>query len=706
MPKDKTLPDDRFLNRELSWLEFNRRVLEQAANANVPVLERAKFLAITSNNLDEFVMVRVGSLKLQASRNSGVKDPSGMTVSEQLAAVAACTHQMVDRQYTIFRDEVMPSLDANEIRRVDLANAKPEKIEAAEGKFRSDIVPVISPQIVSQHRPFPLLQGLAMYLCVALEAESESADGGPDEADFAIVPLGKVFSRMVPLPGDRGFNYVLLEDLVSHFIDEFFPGRVVRGTTAFRVVRNADVELREDEAPDLMIGMEDLLEGRRMSRVVRLEYSKSASDEIVAFLSEKMELVSDDLYPIAGPLDLTYLFGLHGLEGFDSLRDGPWPAQRHSAIEPGESLFTAIAAGDILMVHPYETFDPVVRLIEEAADDPNVLAIKQALYRTSKKSPIVAALMRAAEAGKYVSAIVELKARFDEARNIEWAREMEQAGVQVIYGVRGLKTHAKICVIVRREETGINRYVHFGTGNYNEVTANIYSDISLLTCQEEMGADASSFFNAVTGASQPQPMHHLNAAPLTLRNKILELIDGERARSRQGQKAEIIAKMNALVDTDVIDALYQASMEGVKIRLNIRGVCCLRPGVKDLSETIRVVSIIDRYLEHARIFSFHHGGDRQLFISSADWMPRNLNRRVELLTPILDADCRDKLRQILSTYFKDDVAAWEMQPGGNYKKVKSGDTAYRCQARLQQMAVRTASDALPGGAAQFKAHTK
>lgn len=716
MSKDKPTPDDssdelpidRFLNRELSWLEFNRRVLEQAADNNVPVLERAKFLAITSNNLDEFVMVRVGSLKLQASRNSGVKDPSGMTVSEQLGAVAACTHQMVDRQYTIYRDEVVPSLDANAIRRIDLADAKPEKVEAAEQKFRSDMLPVISPQIVSQHRPFPLLQGLAMYLCVSLEADpdADGEQGDAPEPDFAIVPLGKAFSRMVPLPGDRGFNYVLLEDLVSHFIEEFFPGRVVRGTAAFRVVRNADVELREDEAPDLMVGMEDLLEGRRMSRVVRLEYSKSASDEIVAFLSEKMELVSDDLYPIKGPLDLTYLFGLHGLEGFDSLRDEPWPAQRHSAIEPGESLFAAINKADVLMVHPYESFDPVVRLIEEAAGDPNVLAIKQALYRTSKKSPIVAALMRAAEAGKYVSAIVELKARFDEARNIEWAREMEQAGVQVIYGVRGLKTHAKICIIVRREETGINRYVHFGTGNYNEVTANIYSDISLLTCQEEMGADASSFFNAVTGASQPQPMHHLNAAPLTLRNKILESIDGERARSRQGQKAEIIAKMNALVDTDVIDALYRASMDGVKIRLNIRGVCCLRPGVKGLSETIRVVSIIDRYLEHARIFSFRHGGDRQLFISSADWMPRNLNRRVELLTPILDADCRDKLRRILATYFKDDVAAWEMQPGGSYKKINTGEPPYRCQARLQQMAVRTAADALPSGMAQFTTHTK
>ena len=731
MPKDKpapedSLPDDRFLNRELSWLEFNRRVLEQAADADVRVLERAKFLAITSNNLDEFVMVRVGSLKLQATRNSGVTDPSGMTVSEQLAAVAACTHQMVERQYTIFREQVAASLEAAGIVRVDLRDTTTEHRRAAEDKFRHDFLPVITPQIVSQHRPFPLLQGLAMYLCVSLESEGgvtavqdaaagashashasqEKPSDAPEGPDFAIIPMGKVFPRMVSLPSPRGYSYVLSEDLIKYHVGELFPGRKVRGVAAFRVVRNADVELREDEAADLMVGMEDLLEGRRMSRVVRLEFTRDASDEIVGFLSEKMELVSDDLYRIAGPLDLTYLFGLHGLEGFDSLRDDPWPAQRHAAIDPQQSVFESIAAGDILMVHPYESFDPVVRLIEEAAGDPDVLSIKQALYRTSKRSPIVAALMRAAEAGKYVSAIVELKARFDEARNIEWAREMEQAGVQVIYGVRGLKTHAKICLIVRREETGINRYVHFGTGNYNEVTAKTYSDISLLTCQEEMGADASSFFNAVTGASQPQPMHHLHAAPLTLRNKILDLIDGERARSRQGQKAEIVAKMNALVDTEVIDALYAASMDGVKIRLNIRGVCCLRPGVKGLSETIRVVSIIDRYLEHARIFSFRHGGDWQLFISSADWMPRNLNRRVELLTPILDVRCRDKLQDILATYFKDDVSAWRMQPEGNSIPTVPKGAGYRCQAKLQAVAVRRAADAAVGGRNPFASYAR
>jgi polyphosphate kinase len=709
----RPLPPDRFLSRELTWLEFNRRVLEQAAVPALPLLERAKFLAIASSNLDEFFMVRVGSLKLQYDRNPSGMDPSGMTVAQQLATVAKVTRDLVKRQYELYNQNFLPEIAERGIERVNLDQASSRTLLAAREKFEEEIEMVISPQIVSQHRPFPLLQGLGLYICVRLKATVGAIETPgmteEDPWDFAVVPLGKILPRVVQLPPDEAtmsqtYRYVLLEELITHCIADLFPSREVVECVTFRIVRNADVELREDEAFDLMVGMEDVLETRRLSRVVRLEYSSGASDATLAFLSEKMELIANDLFPIDGPLDLTYLFSLSGLEGFENLKDEPWPSQRHPLIDPNQSMFANVAANNLLLVHPYERFDPVVRLIEEAANDPGVLSIKQALYRTSRNSPIVAALMKAARAGKYVSAIVELKARFDEARNIDWAREMELAGVQVIYGIRGLKTHAKVCIIVRRERTGIVRYIHFGTGNYNEVTAQLYSDISLLTCDEDLGADATSFFNGVTGASQPQPMNLLSAAPLTLRQRILDLIDGETQRSRQGQKGEIVAKMNALADTDVIDALYRASQAGVRIRLNIRGVCCLRPGVKGLSETIEVTSVIDRYLEHARIFSFRHGGDRLMFISSADWMPRNLDRRVELFVPIIDPANRDKLRQVLSSYFKDNASAWRMDASGLYTQVPTVGRAYRCQYRLHRRAVESARTSSVHQQSQFETY--
>ena len=703
------LPTDRFINRELSWLEFNQRVLDQAADTSLPLLERAKFLAITSSNLDEFVMVRIGSLKLQYERNSLVRDPTGLTVAEQLQAVAG-RYKEITRQYSVLLDSLEPLLADVDIRRVNLNDCSDKCSEVADHRFHNDVFAVLSPQAVFQERPFPLLQGLGVHLCVRLKAvpnltqRSVAADAKHPEWEFAIVPLGRTVPRLLPMPSERGHAYVLLEELVAHFIDDFFPGREVAECIAFRITRNADVELQEDSAADLMVGMEDVLESRRQSRVVRLEYSAGASDPMTTFLSENMQLRSQDLFPIDGPLDLTYLFTLHGLEGFDSLRDEPWPSQSTPEIDPAESMFTTIAGGDLLMVHPYERFDPVVRLIEEAAVDPDVLAIKQVLYRTSRNSPIVAALMRAAEHGKYVSVIVELKARFDEARNIEWAREMEQAGVQVIYGIRGLKTHAKVCIIVRRQTQGIVRYMHFGTGNYNEVTANLYSDVSMLTCHEELGSDATAFFNGVTGASQPQQLQHLAAAPMTLRNRIIDLIEAETRRCLEGQKAEIVAKVNALVDTEVIDSLYRASQAGVKIQLNVRGICCLKPGVKKLSESIRVVSIVDRYLEHARIIYFRHGGNNELFISSADWMPRNLDRRVELLIPVDDEGCRKKLLDTLRAYFKDNANTWEMQPAGTYKRIRSNDDPVRAQKLLYDRACKSMLNVKQSRRASFETH--
>lgn len=679
------LPADRFINRELSWLEFNERVLDQAADPSLPLLERAKFLAISSSNLDEFMMVRVGSLQMQYRRNSMVRDASGLTVGEQLMAVAHRCDVFTKRQYNILSDSLEPLLAEHNVKRIDLNDCSDRCQDTAERRFRSDVLAVISPQAIFEERPFPLLQGLGVHLCIRLKSDQKSG-GDPESSpwDFAVIPLGRTVPRVVLMPSDRGHSYVLLEDLIRHFIGDFFPGREIVECIAFRITRNADIELQEDAASDLMVGMEEVLESRRQSRVTRLEYSQDTSDAMLAFLSEKMQVRGQDLYPISGPLDLSYLFTLYGLEGFDALRNDAWPPQRIPRIDPSENMFSSISRGDILLLHPYESFDPIVRLIEEASIDPDVLAIKQVLYRTSRNSPIISALKRAAENGKFVSVIVELKARFDEARNIEWAREMEQSGVQVIYGIRGLKTHAKICIIVRREPQGIVRYMHFGTGNYNEVTATLYGDVSLLTCNEEIGADASAFFNAVTGASQPQKLRHLDSAPTTLRKRIIDLINAETQRCIEGQRAEIFAKINALVDTEVIDALYRASQAGVKIQLNVRGVCCLRPGVPGLSENIRVNSIVDRFLEHARIMHFRHGGDSELFISSADWMPRNLDRRVEIMVPIDDIACREKLMNSLLTYFQDNCNSWEMQADGSYIRSQSEKQAVRAQKRLYE----------------------
>lgn len=713
-----------FFNRELSWLEFNQRVLEHAESAEQPLLERAKFLAITGSNLDEFFMVRVGGLKLQYERNPMVRDPANLTIGEQLSAISDRCHVLQRDQYRILNELLEPSLEEAGIKRLRLDHAGQRAKVAADHWFQQEVLSVLSPQSLYHDLPFPMLPGLQLQICVRLEElpDSETALAPPkpfrsSEAEtsqpskplgsqFAVIPLGRVINRLVTLPVEKGYGFVLLEDLVKFHIDDFFPGRKVLDCTTFRITRNADIQLREDAAPDLMIGMEEVLESRRQSRCVRLELSSDASEATIAYLTETLGVTSQDLFKLDGPLDLTYLFQLVSLEGFRSLRSEPWPSQGSPQIEPSESMFANIARGDCMLIHPYERFDPVVRFIEEAATDPDVLAIKQILYRTSRNSPIVDALKRAAERGKYVTAIVELKARFDEARNIEWAREMERAGVQVIYGVRGLKTHAKVCIIVRREPHGIVRYMHFGTGNYNEVTAGIYSDVSLLTCNEVLGEDATKFFNAVTGASQPNAMQYLAAAPTNMRSRLLGLIEAETQRCIQGQEAEIIAKLNALVDTDVINALYDASRAGVKVRLNIRGVCCLVPGVKEMSKTIEVVSIVDRFLEHARVIYFKHGGDEQIFISSADWMPRNLDRRVELLIPVLRPDHKKRLHSMLLTYFKDNTHSWRLQPSGRYERLAPTGkrVATRAQSVLYNQAVTAKRRAEQSGHSTFETH--
>ena len=691
----------RFLNRELSWLEFNQRVLDEARDESLPLLERLKFLAITASNLDEFFMVRVGGLRLLVEQGITRADPAGMSPAEQLSAISRRAHQMVQQQQTCFADLETKLAEAG-IRRVLGKDLSERQARAVEQVFESEIFSVVTPMAVAAASELPLLTNQMSHVCVQLKPEAASA-GQPR---FAIIPLGRSLPRFLTLGADRGYSFVLLEDVVGRFVGRFFPGEEVTGHAVFRITRNADFTLRDDLATDLLAGMEGILTARKHGQCVRLEIDAAAPATLVAFLTQALRVGTDDIFSTTAPVDLASFMQLTDLAGFDPLKYEPWPPQPTPDIEPGASLFPLLARQDVLLYHPYQSFDPVLRFVEEAAADPDVLAIKQILYRTSRSSPIVAALARAAQRGKYVTAIVELKARFDEARNIEWARALEENGVQVIYGVKGLKTHAKTCIVVRREPHGVVRYVHFGTGNYNEITARIYSDASLLTSNEELGADAVGFFNAITGYSQPQRYRKIEAAPTGLRPRLIELIEGETHRQQQGQKAHINVKVNSLVDPEIINALYAASQAGVPVRLNVRGVCCLRPGVAGLSENISVVSIVDRYLEHARILNFHHGGDELVFISSADWMPRNLDRRIELLVPVEDPPCKSRLIDILGTYFEDNVKARHLQGDGSYTRGKGRGKRKprRSQELLYEDARRRVKEAEQSQQTTFEPH--
>jgi polyphosphate kinase len=675
-----------YINRELSWLEFNQRVLDEASDPEIPLLERLKFLAITATNLDEFFMVRVGGLQLLVENGNHQPDPAGMTPEEQLRAVSDRAHRMLIDQYACFHDQLEPRLTEAGIRRIRSGELNDRQTRVMDQIFESEIFSVLTPMAVTGRDDFPPLANQTLNVLVRLSAAGDG-DGSPR---FAVIPFGRSVSRFLTLSADRGYSYILFEDVVAKFVGRFFAGEQVLECVPFRITRNADLSIREDQAADLLAGMTAILNARKRSDCVRLEVANGASRVALGFLQEVLELSERDVFEAPGPVDLSSFAQLAELAGFESLRYEPWPPQRAPEIEPGRSMFELLARRDVVLYHPYQSFEPVLKLIEEAANDPDVLAIKQILYRTSRNSPIVAALARAAQRGKYVTAIVELKARFDEARNIEWARNLEQAGVQVIYGVKGLKTHAKLCVIMRREPHGIQRYMHFGTGNYNESTARIYSDVSLLTSNEELGADAVSFFNAITGYSQPPRYRKIEAAPIGLRGKLLEMIEIETKHKEQGGSAEITAKLNSLVDAEIIEALYRASQAGVKIRLNVRGICCLRPGVKGISENIEVVSIVDRFLEHARVFHFHHGADDRVFLSSADWMPRNLDRRIELLVPVEDPDYRHRLIDILQAYFDDNVKAHRLMPDGSYKRAKptGRKKPYRSQQVLYEEACK------------------
>lgn len=694
-----TIAPEHFINREMSWLEFNQRVLDQAMDPDVPLLERLKFLAITTSNLDEFFMVRVGGLQLQHKAKVRSTDPAGLSVVDQLAAIRKRSLEMVQSQYQVYLQELEPALAKHGILRVPIEDCQLKHREVIHRVFEDEIEAVLSPMGIDEDRDFPLLLSRLLYVGVELEAPGQES-----QRRYALIPLGKVLPRILTLPTENGFSFGLLENTVQCLLQDFFPGEKILSSAAFRITRNADISLQEDAAADLLHGMKEMLQQRKTAECVRLEIEDHVSDTMLKFLQTKLRISENETFVTPSPIDLSFLMGLSGIEGFDHLRNSPWPPQHNPAIDPSLPMFHTIAEQDILLCHPYDSYEPVVRFIEEAADDPDVLAIKQTLYRTSRNSAIVGALRRAAERGKYVTTIVELKARFDEARNIEWAEELEEAGVQVIYGVKRLKTHAKVCIIVRREPKGIVRYMHFGTGNYNESTAQLYSDVSYMTCDPELGRDASSFFNAITGYSQPQQYMALEAAPMGLRKKLLNLIDSEIERRKQGQQAVIMAKLNALVDAKLIAALYRASQAGVTVKLNIRGICCLRPGVPGLSENITVISIVDRLLEHARVFYFRHGGDDLAFISSADWMPRNLDKRVELLVPVADKSCKKRLIEILATYFHDTKNCWSLQPSGEYVRRSDAERPFRSQEVLYESAVRALRAAEQRRTTTFEPH--
>ena len=671
-----------FFNRELSWLRFNQRVLDEACNTHVPLLDRLNFLAITASNLDEFFMVRVGQLTLLAADGITKTDPAGHTPADQLALIAGRVRRMVEDQYACYRGALLPSLAREGIRRVAAGDLDEMQFDVLRQFFEKTVFPVVTPMAVRDDQPFPLLVNLGLNIAVRLRPGQRG-----NKPLFAVIPAGASLDRFVQVPVESGYAYVLLEDVITLFIHRLFPGETVAEAAPFRLTRNADLSIEEDLATDFLAEMQSLLSRRRLGECVRLELAGHASRTLTYFLRRSLRIAERSVYRIDGPLDLSAFRKLASLQGFESLRHASWPPQPNPAIDLRRSIFDELSQRSVLLAHPYESFDPVVRLVEEASADPNVMAIKQILYRTSPDSPIVAALRRAAERGKYVTVIVELKARFDEAQNIGWARQLEEAGVQVIYGVKGFKTHAKLCIVVRREPGGVVRYLHFGTGNYNDRTARNYSDIGYMTRDEDLATDASAFFNAITGYSVPHQFLKLEAAPTGLRRKLQELIEGEAQRQKHGQRGLIMAKMNSLVDPQLIRLLYRASRAGVKILLNVRGICCLRPGLKNLSENISVVSIVDRLLEHSRIFYFHQGGEPRVFISSADWMPRNLDRRIELMVPVEDATCRRKLVGILRTCFADNVKSSRLCPDGSYQPAETaGRRRLRSQEALYQQA--------------------
>jgi polyphosphate kinase len=679
------LHDRRFLfNRELSWLEFNRRVLEEALDESHPLLERLKFLSIFSTNLDEFFMIRVSGLKEQMSENVAEVSPDGMTVAEQLKEIRERLKPMLAEQMMCLREDVLPRLAAEGITIWPYDSLNKDEQKNINEYFLNYVFPVLTPQAVDASHPFPYVSNLSLNLGLTLiPADISGSETAEDSSElrFARIKLPPNVSRLVPV-GDSGIKFTLLGEVIAANVDKLFPGMMVIDCHMFRVTRDADIELREDEAGDLLRTMEQELRRKRHRFPVRLEVHSAMPDEMVKFFAASIGLAEDDVYRINGVINIPDLMHLYGLN-VPELRDKPIPVVIPPAFRQKKNVFEVIRQGDVLLHHPFMAYSSVTDFVSAAASDPDVQAIKICLYRTGKDSPVIKALMRASERGKQVAALVELKARFDEENNIEWARKLEKEGVHVVYGLRGLKTHCKLALVIRREGNQLRRYVHFATGNYNPTTSRIYTDIGILTADEEIGADATDLFNYLTGYSKQTEYRNLLVAPVNLRKKFIALIRREADLAMSGRPARIIAKINSLTDVDTVRELYLAAQAGVQIDLLVRGVCVLRPGIEGLSENIRVTSVVGRFLEHSRIFYFQNGGDEELFIGSADLMQRNLDRRVEVIAPVKSSHLRKYLKEaVLETYLNDNFNARILRSDGDYERVRSLGLEARVNAQL------------------------
>ena len=675
-----------FINRELSWLEFNARVLGEVLESNNPLLERVKFFTIFSSNLDEFFEVRVAGLRQQVESEVSERSVDGATPKQTLRAINQKVRQLVDQQYRCWHTELVPALERSGFQFLDFAQLTPAEREWLKKYYRSEVRPVLTPLVIDSAHPFPQLLNKSLNLIVQWENENQ-----PERRPcLAVVQVPRILHRLIALPREgaaRRFFY--LENLIGSYLGDLFTGMKIHGYWLFRLTRNGELYIDEEEVSNLLKAVESELHKRRRGEAVRLEVQRGCPAEVQAELMDNVHLEKEDLHEIDGPLNSRDLLQIYEDDQAPELLDPPFIPQMPSALLDSPDIFAAIRKQDVLLHHPYESFDVVVNFLNASAEDPDVLAIKQTLYRTGGDPRLVGALMKAANNGKQVTVVVELRARFDEANNIEWTRRLEEAGVHVVYGLVGLKIHAKICLVVRREDMGIRRYVHLSSGNYNPTTARVYTDLGLFTCQPEFGEDATNLFNLLTGICQYPGMQRFSVAPFTLRPRILELIQRETDHANKGLPAHIIAKMNSLVDPDTIEALYRASEAGVQIDLIVRGTCCLRPGLKDVSRNIRVRSIVDRFLEHSRVFYFSNACQPEFYIGSADWMPRNFHHRVEVLFPVKDGIIRERIiQEILHLSLNDNLKAWALHPDGSYRRLRPGrgQTPVRSQSEFLRLA--------------------
>ena len=676
-----------YINRELSWLEFNQRVLNEARRNDLPLMERLKFLSIAFSNLDEFFMVRVGGLEILRSARKRKPDPAGLTPSQQITLVRQRVKIMLGEIEDCFYEELMPALNDEGISRVAIDQLNSTQIDYVAEFFVESIMPLLTPIVLAENDGMNEIPSLSLSaICEVGSTESK------DSMRHVLVSIPSNVSRFIWLPGTNDSKFILIEDVLINFIGQIFPDEIVKQANLFRLTRNAEISLEEEGAHDLAKEMGSVLAERKISECVRLDMEEGFNRNLSKTLKDLVGATSSQIYSTSLPLGFGDFIEMTSLKGFEHLQTEPWTPMLPRDWSPGDNIFKNLSKADMLLHHPYDSFDPVLEFIEQAAKDPKVLAIKQTLYRTAKNSRVISSLIRAAENGKQVTVVVELKARFDEARNLERAEELERAGVQIIYGVKGLKTHSKLTLVVRNEGDELKRYVHFGTGNYNEITAGLYTDISYMTCRRKYGYEAASFFNALTGGSKLGSMKNLTIAPFHLRERLLELIEEEINNVEKGKEARIDIKVNSLQDSSFITALYRASYAGVKIRLNVRGVCCLQPDLKKISKNIKVTSIVDRYLEHSRIYSFHNDGKPKVFISSADLMERSFDRRVELAVEVKDAESKKKVQEILKYTLKDNVQSYLLESDGTYirRKPSKGSKKLRAQSYFHRSTVKNA----------------